>query len=834
MYGPTYNKPGANLLKMIIFLSSFLLSTTAEKVLVASSKGTIRLDGSSTLYGVCNFGQKRRRKFEDAVKNVFPSSPNASVSIVKVTYSNTCSNAVRRRLMDKARELQETEAENLPSTRVAYSVTTDDNVNTNIFKAEIDVTDSINKKFEKVVTASKTKIVLDPTLISIQSNQDILATRLDTIEATISAKIESMEAKLETLMQSLISAVKTDTEAIYGSVSSVETDLVTMNTDIAAVKTDTATIISSISNVETDVADVDTDVAAVKTNTEAIIGSVSDVETGIADIDTDVADVKNNTEVIIGSVSDLETGIADVNTDVIAVKSDTEAIMGSISNVTTDIAVVDTDVAAVKNNIADVDADVAAVKNDTEAIIGSVSDLETAIVGVDTDVLSAVKNDTEAIIGSVSSVETDIADVDTDVAAVKTDTEAITDSLNEGVKYLSDQLIHSDSPSSIPSISNSPSLSPSNSPTILLLQFSIESSHACATDSSKVQCVGFNGNGQAGFDPNISTSMSTPNTLTFSSIATPKKVATGGSHTCVLLSDDTAMCLGSNMFGQLGNGNPEISFHTPVYVKKNGAVLTNIADIAAGNDHTCVILNDASTNKELYCFGSDTLGFSGHLGFSGEPNVKMMALSQFATCIVLTTDETQVKCEGGNLNDKVFLMGAKIVTLTAGVNHFCALLEDSTAKCFGDNYQGQLGNGSTTDSYNAAMDVLASAGNELSGITDIEAGTYSTCLVANGTPMCFGDNRNYQLGIRSEIDYSTGKPSDVLYPTALDVTLPADKEVVSVHVGFDTGHAVFTDNTVYAWGTNDYGTLGDGSSISGTNVIGDELREAAVLMAFNF
>ena len=71
----------------------------------------------------------------------------------------------------------------------------------------------------------------------------------------------------------------------------------------------------------------------------------------------------------------------------------------------------------------------------------------------------------------------------------------------------------------------------------------------------------------------------------------------------------------------------------------------------------------------------------------------------------------------------------------------------------------------------------------LTGITDINAGFQSTCLVADGSPMCFGNNGNYQLGI------SNGGV-DVLYPTEPTVTLSSDQEVISVHVGERTGHVV--------------------------------------------
>jgi alpha-tubulin suppressor-like RCC1 family protein len=68
--------------------------------------------------------------------------------------------------------------------------------------------------------------------------------------------------------------------------------------------------------------------------------------------------------------------------------------------------------------------------------------------------------------------------------------------------------------------------------------------------------------------------------------------------------------------------------------------------------------------------------------------------------------------------NKVYSMDSKkIVKLTAGKNHFCALLEDSTEKYFGKNSSGQLGNGSTTSTFDWAVAVLLDANTPLSGIT---------------------------------------------------------------------------------------------------------------------
>ena len=364
----------------------------------------------------------------------------------------------------------------------------------------------------------------------------------------------------------------------------------------------------------------------------------------------------------------------------------------------------------------------------------------------------------------------------------------------------------------------------------LPLQFSLLNVHACALLSSQVQCVGWGRDGQLGLNPSIAEDTSTPVTVDFSSVTSspPRKVVAGQTHTCTLI-DDTVFCYGRNVDGQLGNVTPSTPY-IPVQVLLNGSAIANVKDIETGPYHTCAILE----NTSMHCWGWNS---NGQLGYnsSGTQNIKMVALTFRATCVVLETNLNQVLCKGSVqdenslTSDEVYPMGQEIKKITAGTLHVCALLKDATVKCFGQNTEGQLGNGSTTNSYDVPVVVQVSASDDspLSGISDINAGCYSTCLVANKVPKCFGRNYAYQLGIANG-----GAP--VLYAAEPTTTPPSDKEVVSMHVGCNTGHIVYSDNTVFSFGNNFEGTLGDGSEISGSNVVGDQDGESAVSMKFSF
>jgi alpha-tubulin suppressor-like RCC1 family protein len=149
------------------------------------------------------------------------------------------------------------------------------------------------------------------------------------------------------------------------------------------------------------------------------------------------------------------------------------------------------------------------------------------------------------------------------------------------------------------------------------------------------------------------------------------EIATGFSHSCAAKDDGTAWCWGLNNKGQLGN-NSTTDSSTPVQVVGAGGVgtLTNVAEIAAGLQHSCAAKDDGTA----WCWG---LNDKGQLGNNS------------------TTDSStpvQVVGAGGvGVLDTIILVGA-------GNTHTCAAKQTHTVWCWGLNNESQLGNNSTTDS----------------------------------------------------------------------------------------------------------------------------------------
>ena len=88
-----------------------------------------------------------------------------------------------------------------------------------------------------------------------------------------------------------------------------------------------------------------------------------------------------------------------------------------------------------------------------------------------------------------------------------------------------------------------------------------------------------------------------------------------------------------------------------------------------------------------------------------------------------------------------------MTAIAAGSAHTCALLSDTTVKCWGFNSSGELGDGSTTNASTPVVVQNAVTGAVLSGVTAIAGGADDTCiLLSGGAVQCWGFNGNGSLG----------------------------------------------------------------------------------------
>lgn len=264
-------------------------------------------------------------------------------------------------------------------------------------------------------------------------------------------------------------------------------------------------------------------------------------------------------------------------------------------------------------------------------------------------------------------------------------------------------------------------------------------------------------------------------------------IATGYAHSLALLADGTLRAWGHNDRGQLGNGESgeNVRSETPVPVHMTPFGDRTITAIAAGGATSYALLADGT----VYAWGS---GFFGQLGNGvngGE-----------------THSSTPIPVDMSGIAPR------KVVAIAPGDVHVLALLDDGAVYAWGENSAGQLGIGvsGTAGLRSTPVPVILIA-IEPREVVAIAAGSYqSFAILDDGAIYAWGSNYLGELGDGSGAHQTTPVPVNAtLFGTRRAVSL--DGAVIGFH-----NLAALEDGTVYAWGNNSYGQLGNGESGPGT------------------
>ncbi len=315
--------------------------------------------------------------------------------------------------------------------------------------------------------------------------------------------------------------------------------------------------------------------------------------------------------------------------------------------------------------------------------------------------------------------------------------------------------------------------------------------HSCVLFSAgTVQCWGTNDYGQLG-NGSTTSSTSPVNVMVNATTQLSNVVAieAADQYNCALVVDTSGnrnvKCWGYGQYGELGNGVMGTGYFSSYAVTvitntTTNTPLANVHSISMNYMHSCAVLND----NTVYCWGVNS---NGQLG-NGTTNDSSLPVSVVSTS-GQKLSATSVSTEQGNT---------------------CALLTNSSVQCWGYNDDGELGDGTTVD-YNTTPVTVNFNGKPIS----LAAGYQNACVVLDsGAVQCWGDNSYGQLG-QDPAKFplcnanSAGTSCSNL---PINVTFPNAAEVKQVSVGGDYVSLLGTDGSIYSVGSGWRGDLGNGNT----------------------
>lgn len=304
-------------------------------------------------------------------------------------------------------------------------------------------------------------------------------------------------------------------------------------------------------------------------------------------------------------------------------------------------------------------------------------------------------------------------------------------------------------------------------------------------------------------------------------------VSAGFAHSVALTSGGSVLAWGKNYNGNLGNGSTTDS-SAPVTVRLPAGA--KVTAIAAGSEHTLAVTSAGAVLAWGYG-AAGPLG-NGGTGSSSSPvsvslpaGTKVTAVAAGALHSLAVTSTGGVLAWGDNADGelgngtkanspvpvKVKLPeGAKVVAVAAGGYYSLALTSTGAVYAWGYNTDGELGNGKTRSSKlpvrvkvpGRTKIVAIAAGGPLEGVGQTHPGPgHSLAVTSTGAVLAWGYNGDGELG--------NGSTRNSVTP--IQVRLPAGRKVTAVAAGQLHSLALTSSGAVLAWGGNNFGQLGDGS-----------------------
>ena len=227
-------------------------------------------------------------------------------------------------------------------------------------------------------------------------------------------------------------------------------------------------------------------------------------------------------------------------------------------------------------------------------------------------------------------------------------------------------------------------------------------------------------------------------------------------HSAAVTANGDLYCWGENHYGQIGNGTTD---DQKIPIK----ILDKVVSVSLGRSHSAAI----TTNGALYCWGNNHYGQIGNGDSSGWGNA-----AEAQTIPVKILDNT--------------------VLVSLGWYHSAAIATNGDLYCWGDNFNGQVGNGGESQGVPAPVKILENV------VSVSLKRARSAAITENGDLYCWGENSYGKIGNGNTEDQTT--PEKVL------------ENVVSVSQGTSHSAAITENGDLYCWGLNKWGQIGNGST----------------------
>lgn len=371
------------------------------------------------------------------------------------------------------------------------------------------------------------------------------------------------------------------------------------------------------------------------------------------------------------------------------------------------------------------------------------------------------------------------------------------------------------------------------------LDVAVGANHSCARlPGDQVWCWGGNEQGQTG----NGTSDNEPNPVPMGTINDAKAVSVGHAHICVLRQGGGAWCSGDNSHGGLGLGH----FATQLSPQSVSG-LAQGTQLCAGQGQTCA----TSKPRALNCWGGGGLAEAVlPAAVPGLPEADAVAVGAGTTCALL---DGSGFCFGsddyGSLGDGpqpgpaaavVAVQGLTGATAIAGKwETFCATLSSGGVRCWGRNDAAQAGIGNGQQAVSVPEDVTL-ANSAQDGVVQVVLAYNGACARRkSGSVACWGEGGQYHTGQAAPLPPGTvpnlSGATDIALSNAMlcaiaggkvacvggDVpggwqdgdpptVIPLAASAVDIDAGPSDVCAVLSNGTVWCWGYNEFGQLGNG------------------------